>query len=170
MFDRIIMSSIAFRQMVATTQFANQAALPVHAHFLTAPSAISTKDIVTTRAIAGQILNKEIILDDATYMEKANDGQELRRRYLPINKVILMRKEDDGDPRVWDWANGQVTESLVGSMIDGGGGVFSGGESGPVAYYTGRADLNPPDVTAWAVARGFARKFLVEANAVLTVG
>lgn len=171
-FDQVIMSSIAFRQMVSTTEFANKASLPMQAHFLVPPAAISAKDRAASLNIAGSILNKEIVLDDATYNVRANDGTKTTARYLPTNKVILARRQDAGDPNVMDFANAVVTESIVARlsqspMIDG----FGGMDHGPVGYYTPEADnLNPPGIVGWAVCRGFARKWVPESTAVLTIG
>jgi hypothetical protein len=50
-------------------------------------------------------------------------------------------------------------------------GGLGGAQYGPIAYATpADANLNPPGVVYWGVARGFPRKHLLQASAVLTVG
>ena len=53
----------------------------------------------------------------------------------------------------------------VGGMI----GSFKGATRGPISYATCES-MNPPNITMWGVARGFPRKFMLQANAVLDVG
>jgi hypothetical protein len=141
-YNKLTMSSAAFRYMVATTQFAQNASLKVNAGYLLAPTSLT------------------------------NSGTPSRRRYLPSNKVILSRAEDERDDNVMDIGNAVTTESLVGDVNSGmiGENPFAGGgQFGPVAYYTRRPDLNPPDTVAWSVARAWPRKLVPEATAVLTV-
>jgi hypothetical protein len=172
-YDKLTMSSQAFRYMVATTQFANQASIPLQAHYLVAATSLPTKDLRTMMNVAGQILNKTVVIDDATYGERSNAGAPvIRRRYLPANQVLLSRSQDERDNAVMDIGNGVTTESLVGDVSSGliGENPFAaGGQYGPVSYFTRRPDLNPPDTVAWAVARAFPRKFVPESTAVLTV-
>jgi hypothetical protein len=170
-FDQVYMSTTAFREMVSTTEFASKAAIPLTAGFGITAANLPTKNDPAMKVIAERILDKTIILDDTTYNERANDGTITSVRVLPVNKVILCRSQDDGNAEAYDMANGQVTESMVADLIGGGmiGGNLTGNITGPVGYYTGRVDLNPPDAVAWAVARCFPRKFLPEASAVLTV-
>jgi hypothetical protein len=75
---------------------------------------------------------------------------------------------DDGQSSAYDFANGIVTESIVAPLIAGAP-DFGGEQVGPVAFYNGNRELNPPDLRAWAVARGFPRKHDKYATAVLTV-
>jgi hypothetical protein len=168
-FDEIIMASSAFRLVIASTEFKNVAAGYANANFLVSSTNQNSANQPMQQQILGQIFGKTITLDDATYNERTNEGMRVAKRYLPPNKVILNRRENNGNGNIWDFANGVVTESIVGNLIDHGGGVFTGADYGPLAYWTGRGDLNPADTVAWAVARGFPRKFLPEANAVLTV-
>jgi hypothetical protein len=171
-YNKLTMSSAAFRYMVATTQFAQNASLKVNAGYLLAPTSLTTKDLRSMMGVAGQVLNKTIVIDDATYAERSNSGTPSRRRYLPSNKVILSRAEDERDDNVMDIGNAVTTESLVGDVNSGmiGENPFAGGgQFGPVAYYTRRPDLNPPDTVAWSVARAWPRKLVPEATAVLTV-
>jgi hypothetical protein len=167
-FNRVTMSSKAFRFMVGTTQFANRASLLTG--FATTAAMINTADQPTMQAMMGRLLNMEIELYDGVVWERQEDGSKVRNRVLPANKVILSRTEDDGDGTVMDFANAQVTESMVGSLVGNAPDGLGGEQYGPIGYFTGRDDLNPPDVTAWGVARGFPRKHVPESSGVLTVG
>jgi hypothetical protein len=170
-YDTVTMSSQNFRDMVATTEFANKASIPMQAHFLVSSAAIPTKNDPQTRKIAANILGKELVIDDTTYNERANDGTLSTTRALPQNKVLLSRKEDENSGRAYDFANGLVTESIVADMVGSGFDDITGDSYGPFAYFTPtNVDLNEPGVTAWAVARCFPRKFIPECTAVLTVG
>lgn len=169
MFDTMTLSSLNFTQMTNTTEFANKAALVLGAGFLTASSALLTGDRTRMQALAGQILNKRIVIDDATYTERSNSGVPSTTRYLPQHKVLLSRSQDEGNGNVMDFANAIVTESIVASMMANGPEGLGGPQYGPIAYWTGRPDLNPPDIVGWGVARGWARKIVPEATAVLTV-
>jgi hypothetical protein len=173
-YDRATMSTQAFQYLVKTTQFANEASLTLNAGFLVSPSAIAGQDVRRNQNLLGRILNMEIEIDDATFAERNNAGALARSRYLPANKVLLSRTQDDNDPAVWDIGNAVVTESVVAGLRGEFGGMlganpFAGGRTGPVGYYTGREDLNPPDLVGWAVARAFPRKMIPEVTAVLTV-
>jgi hypothetical protein len=171
-FDTVTMSTADFRDMVNTTEFANKATLNLGAYFLTTPAALPTKQDPRMKEIAGQVLGKTIVLDDAVYNERANDGTLSQTRVLPLHKVVLSRSSDEGNGEAYDMANGRVTEAMVADLVGGGmvGGNLAGDAYGPVGYYTGRPDLNPPDAVAWGVCRCFPRKYLPEASAVLTVG
>jgi hypothetical protein len=171
-FDTVYMSTSDFRDMISTTEFASKAAIPLQAGFAMTAANLPTKNDPRMKQVAEQILDKTIVLDDAVYNERANDGTITQTRVLPLHKVVLCRSQDDGNAEAYDMANGQVTESMVADLIGGGmiGGNLAGNMYGPIGYYTGRPDLNPPDAVAWSVARAFPRKFLPESSAVLTVG
>jgi hypothetical protein len=89
----------------------------------------------------------------------------------PINKVGLSNSGDDNDPTAYDFANGITTESIVSGLVKNEMlGTIGGPTRGPIAYATAPSDLNPPQVVYWGVARGFPRKYRLQATAVLTVG
>lgn len=165
-YDKITMTTPDFRNMVATTEFANKATLVLGANFLLAPTAIPTKEDPRTMAIAAQVLGKTIELDDFQFNTRNNAGTLTTARALPTGTVLLSRTQDENDDNVMDFSNGIPTESVVASMI-GGGPDGINNQYGPLAYWTGRPDLNPPDITAWGVCKGFARKHVPEATAVL---
>jgi hypothetical protein len=173
-YDVITMSTADFQLMIATTEFANKATLNVGAPaaFLLTPAALKTMSIPDMLNLAGKILNKDIMLDDTTFNERSAAGTLSQSRALPLGKVLLSRKEDEGNGRAYDMANGMVTETMVADMAGASsmvGGGLPADAFGPIGYFTARPDLNPPDVVCWAVARAFPRKFVPEATAVLTV-
>ena len=167
-YDRVTMSSKAFRFAVATTEFANKAKIVLG--FDASQGTLSTHDQPTMARMMGRLLDMEVELYDGAYWERAPDGTKTRTRVLPANKVLFSQTQDDNDGNVMDFANGIVTESMVGGLTQNVPAGLAREEYGPIGYYTSRSDLNPPDVTAWAVARGFPRKHVPEATAVLTVG
>jgi hypothetical protein len=171
-FDTITMRTLDFRDMVATTEFANKATITLGAMFLVTPAAILTKADPQMHALAERILGKTIVFDDAVYNERNNDGSITTTNVLPLHKVVLTRSQDHGNANAYDMANGTPTESVTADLIGMGPQGLGGAEqTGPVAYYTPADDaLNPPGIDAWAVARCFPRKFIPESSAVLTVG
>lgn len=167
-YNRITLSQADFMNMVKTTEFKNLAT----ALYRTAidVAAVSTGNLPLMQRLAGDLLNMTIELEDATYNEKQPNGKVLRKRVLPAGKVLLSNREDDNNTMVMDLANGIVTESLVANLTGNAPEGLGGEQFGPIGYYTGREDLNPPDVVAWGVARCFPRKHVPEATAHLTVG
>jgi hypothetical protein len=165
-YDTITMTTVDFRNMIATVEFANKATLLLGAMFLVTPAALETKNDPQMVQLAGRVLGKTIVLDDFQFNTRNSAGAVTKTRALPTGTVLLSRSQDEGNGEMMDMANGVPTEARVAEMIGGVDGL--GGEQyGPVGYYTGRADLNPPDVTAWACAKAFPRKFVPEATAVL---
>ncbi len=168
-YDKVTMTTPDFRNMIQTTEFANRASLFTSAMFLLTPAAIETKNDPMMLTLAQKMLGKTIVLDDFQFNTRGNDGTlSVGQRALPIGKVLFSRAQDEGDGNIMDMANAVPTEARVANMIGSIDGL--GGEQfGPIAYYSGRADLNPPDMVAWAAAKAFPRKFIPEATAVLTV-
>jgi hypothetical protein len=169
-YNRVTMSSKAFRFLVQTTQFANLAKAIFGFDFAAGASPVSFKDQPTMQAMVGRLLNMEVELYDAAFWERNPDGTTNRTRVLPANKVLLTNTDDDGDGNTWDFANGVVTESVVAGLANA---AVAGpaDEYGPTGYYTPASpDLNPPGYIAWGVARGFPRRHVNEAAACLTVG
>jgi hypothetical protein len=110
----------------------------------------------------------EIVLVDDRYAYMNPDGTTTTGTYLPVGKVLLTDPADDGNSDAWDFAQDEVGESLIGNF---GGAVVGGpptNSRGPVSYATVPPDLNPPQVTLWAVDRGFPRKHAEWKSAVLT--
>lgn len=168
MYDRVTMGSADFRLLIATTEFTAKAQLYSQ---ITFPAAsFPSNDIASMTALAGRILGMEIELYDAKAWTQADDGTLSAAPYLPAGKVVLSSSADDNTGEGIDFGNGVVTESVVSSLVDGSMlGNFTGPEYGPVAYTTGNPDFNPPNLTQWAVARGWPRKKRLSSTAVLTV-
>lgn len=168
-YNRLTMSTQAFRYMVATTEFQNKAKVFLQSGITF--TNLSVDDLATMRGLAERTLGKQIELYDARYWTQGSNGALTSAPFLPITKVVLSNSNDDNNPQVRDFANGVVTESIVAGLVDSSVvGQFSGPMRGPVSYATAPGDLNPPQITYWGVARGFPRKHVRTETAVLTVG
>lgn len=167
-FNRVTMSTTAFRYMIATTEFQNKARmyLAPNVSYANLPLA----DLNAQQRIAEATLGMTIELYDSRYWSQAPTGAWTSAPYLPAGKIILSNSGDDNSPMVMDFANGVVTESVVAELAGGMFGSLGGAQRGPIAYATVPNDLNPPAVTLWGVARGFPRRHKLQATAVLTVG
>jgi len=169
-FDRMSMSTTAFRLMVGTTNFQN------HARFVLPPgsptSILPLQNIGYQKNLAQSVLGiREIELYDARYWSQDETGALTSAPYLPITKVVFSSIADDNDPMVADFANGVVTETIVSGLAPTNiVGRFGGPQRGPIAYATATSDLNPPQITYWGVARGFTRKHRLQSTACMTVG
>lgn len=167
-YNRLTMSLAAFNYMVATTQFQNRAKvfLPTTLVLGTNYATQNTQDMLS---LASRILDGiQIQLYDQMYWTQNEAGTPAMYPYLPITKVIFDTTTNDGNRQVWDLANTQVMEALVASL--GGSPIGPANATGPLSYVTFPPNLNPPNVTYWAVQRCFPRKHLLQANSVLTVG
>lgn len=164
--DRVTMALADFRLMTATTEFRNL--LPgLVGQPITGATAYNNFD-VRMQGFASQLLGMDIEFEDKTYTEQAAAGTISSTRVLTLGKVLLSSKSDDNNPSAMDWGNAIVTESIAAGAMDLT--TDLGGEQfGPIAYYTGNEDLNPPNVIGWGVARGFPRKFRKTSVGVLTV-
>lgn len=170
-YNRVTLSTTDYRNMVATTEFRNLASGLRYFNFNA--DQFPTQNDAMMKAVASQLLDgMEIEIDDSQYGRKAPDGSHSYTRFLPVNKVVLTNSSDDSDPAIADFANGIVTETVVGSMnINGAPSIFSGPQEGPVGFATlPNMDLNPPNANVWGVVRGFPRKHDQTESAILTVG
>lgn len=176
-YNRVTMSTSAFIAMTGTTEFQNRARYVLPPGLSAA--ILPTMNIADMKGLAMRILGVgDIQLYDWRAWTQAADGTFAAAALLPIGTVILDDSGYDGDTQVWDVANSIVTESVVSSLVssqNGAGasgmlGGFGGPSRGPVAYATANADLNPPGITYWAVARQFPRKRRLSANAVIYSG
>jgi hypothetical protein len=168
-YNRITMSTAAFNYLVAQTAFQNRAKA---AFFPAAVGAVMPIQAMgQMRPIVEALTGCQIELYDARYYQQATDGTFASAPFMPITKVLLSNTADDNRRQVTDFANGVVTESLVGNLANTNvvGGI-PGPMRGPISYATVPADLNPPNLTAWGVSRGFPRKKQLQAHSVLTVG
>jgi hypothetical protein len=167
--NRLTMSLAAFNYMIATTEFANKAKVffPQGIALVTNVSTENTDDMLR---LAERVLGNgiRIVLYDAMYFSQNEAGVTSMFPFLPITKVIFDSTANDGNGQVWDLANTLVTEPLVASIQ--GNPIGAANQVGPISYVTGVPNLNPPQLTYWAVQRCFPRKHYLQANAVLTVG
>jgi hypothetical protein len=169
-YNRATMSTQAFRSMIATTEFQNKARmyLAPNVSFVN----LSTSDLAMMRTLAERVIGMTIELYDSRYWYQNPDGSLTSAPYLPIVKVVLSFTGDDNNRAASDFANAITTESVVAELGANTGivGTLGGPQRGPIAYATVPHDLNPPNVTYWACARGFPRKHRLQSTAVLTVG
>lgn len=177
-YNRITMSAKAFRNLIKTAEYQQLLAGELRFEFKspgtyantvqTSGTAMNMSDFGMHRQAVANLLGMQLEIYDGHFYERSNNGRRSQVRYLPEGAVILSNTQDDGDASVMDFANGIVTESIVSPLI-GHGGI--GGEAfGPIAYFTGNENLNPPDIVAWSVARGFPRKHRETATAVIYTG
>lgn len=169
-FDRVSMTTTDFRYMVATTEFQNKAKLYLQANL--SFTNIALANLAQMQTLAEATLGMTIELNDGRYWTQAADGTQTSAAFHPVGKVILTDSANDNNDAAWDFANGIVTESIVADLVATGMiGDLGGPQYGPVAYATlANPQLNPPGLTYWGVSRGFPRKHLLQASAVLTVG
>lgn len=169
-YNRVTMSTSAFQYMVATAEFQAQAKIFGWGLVNVVPQ-IPLQNDAAMMELARRIFgNLTIELYDARYWQQDVNGLIASYPFMPINKVILTDTGNDNNANAMDFANGIVTESVVASAmpVNIAGRIPVG--YGPIGYSTAPPDLNPPNITMWGVARGFPRKKLLQASAVLTVG
>jgi hypothetical protein len=172
-YNRMDMSTQAFRYMIATTEFQNKAKVVIPQTLSFAN--FSLLNLEQQRSFASSVLDvQEINLYDSRYWTQDTAGNISSAPYLPINVVCLSDRNNDQNADVMDFANGIVTESMLMDFapagVIGAGGFNRQGERGPISYATVPPDLNSPNLTLWGVMRGFPRKFMLQATAALTVG
>lgn len=170
-FDRMTLPLVDFNYMVATAEFRNKAQLYNNLAFNagTFGTAFPTTDLRLMQNLAGRIFNMAIEIDDRQVWVEAADGSQTALRYQPLGKVLLTASEFDNDEATYDFANGTVTETIRGTCPNMFG-EFPESTEGPVSYYTSAdSNGNPPGLTGWGVGRGFPRKHVKSASAVLTV-
>jgi hypothetical protein len=170
-FNRATMSTTALMLMIATTEFQNKARqyLAPNVSFTN----INTANLTDMQRLASNVLAMEVELYDArAWQQNPDTGALTSLPLMPITNVILTSTANDGNRTAYDFGSGVVTESTVSRIA--GGGIIGGPLTqryGPVAYFTPTTvDLNSPGLTAWAVQRGFSRKFIKQASAVLSTG
>ncbi|MCG9895423.1 MAG: major capsid protein [Fimbriimonadaceae bacterium] len=164
-YDRITLSTAALRAIIATQQYQDQVktlrAIPVGAPL---PAA---GNMALHRQMLGDLLGLRVETFDGGYQTEGPGGSIGTARFCAQGDVVLSSTTADGSRAAWDFANGIVTESVVGQISGNAYGGFASEARGPVGYVTGTPDLNPPTITTWAVARGFARRHMKAVTAVL---
>lgn len=161
-YDRVTMTRKCFNYVVNTTEFRNRLSGEIRYSY---GANEVTKQTGRLQGFLAEILGVTIELYDSILNEQSNDGTIKNSRALANNKVILSSTANDGNGSSMDFANGIVTESIVGALTGEQGFTPS---FGPISYYKG--EMNPPTVVCWGVSRGFPRKHDVTATACLTVG
>lgn len=167
-YNRITMPRSLFRVISRSENFRQHAAT-----FTVSAQNAATFPQVTNRQreeIFATITGLTVEFEDATFKDENNDGTTATNRYQPANQAYLSNSNDDNSDDVFDFAHTTVNETEVGvvpgTQVLGGG--FTAPQMGPVAYATIRGDLNPPNLTLWAVERGFPRKHRATATARIT--
>lgn len=165
-YTRATMSTSAFTKLTATDEFSERVRL-----FLRLEPSMFSMGLYSQESlqqIFTQLTGLQLEIEDSQMRVRELNGSSTQSRYMPAHQVILSNSADDNNTSAYDFANGIVTESVVAPLIAGAP-DFGGEQVGPVAYYDGNISLNPPDLVAWAVARGFPRKHDKYSTAVLTV-
>lgn len=177
--DRVTLTTPALRAMVATTEYQTQIKSTAFASLFGGPTPaapLQSDQYLKRQAeiiLGGTGEPVMIEVDDRRYWSQDTSGAITSNRLHPINQVLLTSSANDGNANAYDFANCTVTESVVANML-GGASVIGGSMPvgrGPIGYTTPpNAQLNPPGIVTWAVARGAPRKHMNQASAVLTVG
>jgi hypothetical protein len=170
-YDRLTMSTQAFRYMIATTEFQNKAKvfIPAQLSFTN----LNLANLQQMQILAQNTLGKEIEFYDSRYFSQDTAGNNTSSPYLAINKVIFDNTSNDRNAMVRDFSNGIPQETKFLGLPNAaviGGDTLPGGTYGPVSYMTYPPELNSPELVLWGVAKGWPRKPQVQSNAVLTVG
>jgi hypothetical protein len=159
-FDRITLGLPAFKRITQTPKFQKLVARKLNEE--------QRRDIEQVRNLLSDYLKMEIEFHDRTFAERANDGSRNVQRMFPDNKILLTCSAYDNTNKSIEFANAVVMESIVAS-ITGDLSLTGGIQYGAIGYFTGTRDLNPPQITAWAVLRGFPKIKDKESFATLTL-
>lgn len=168
--NRVTLSTQAMLHAVATAEF-QAMSLPILAALNLADNALAAMGQNTDMMLnlAGRVTSGMIWeIDDRQTWTENQYGTQVASNYQAANKVILTSTDADNNDAYWDWANGEVTETMPGavpSLI----GDFEGPMSGPVGYATAADPQgNPPGIVLWGVGRGFTRRHMEACSAVIT--
>lgn len=161
------LSQVAFDYLTAQTQFQDLAKLFIR--FDIPAGAFDRGNQPLMVRYAEGILGITLYIDDSTFKTQNADGSETKSRYLPINEAILSNRNDHGRGTAYHIGNTIVDESIVASIVGGTRGI-GGRQVGPVSYFTGPPDLNPPNVTIWSVYKAFPQKLEKASTARLRLG
>jgi hypothetical protein len=175
-YNRLTMSTTAFRYMIATTEFANKAEVQMRPDL--AFTQLDQRGLEPMTRIAEALTGCTIVLYDGRWWTQgapgaANSVVPTSGRFLPLNKVILDSSQNDNNRMVTDLANEVPIESMLMGMagMTTEMGSIPAGRPGPMAYaHVPPLGGNAPSMSMWAVARSYPRKWERAANAVLTVG
>ena len=164
-YNRVTMTTPDFINMCGTAQFKNLIAglvgQPIPA---TGYNAYDPR----MRMWASELLKMQIETDDKLIFTKNAAGVIAQARVFPVGTLLFSNTMDDRSATAFDFGNAVVTESQVANIVGDPDNFAAGEQFGPFGYFTGKEDLNPPNLTAWGVARGFPRKFRKTCTAIMT--
>jgi len=162
-YNRLTLSWEDMQLVIATTEFKNLIVgligQPVTA---TAYSALDDKN----QGWFAQLIGMRVEFEDKQFNEQSTAGVTTSTRVQPLGKVLMSSTSDDNNPAAMDFGNAMVNEAQVNEVV-GITDTMGGEQYGPLSYWEGT--LNPPNLVAWGVARGFPRKHRKSATSVLTV-
>jgi hypothetical protein len=153
-FDRITMSSHLFRSL-APSLVEVHAPDEFKALFLRKDSEgnFTISDMKLARQLLANVLQMEVEIYDGYYYVRMKDGKRVQQRYLPEDRILFSHTDNDKNVNALYFASSITAESIVSRSF--GNPITDDGPSyGPIGYFRCRQDLNPPDVTGWAVMRG----------------
>lgn len=166
-YNRITMSTTAFRYMIATTEFQNKARMTLAPNVSYAN--LTLTDLDFQLRIASNVLGMQIEFDDRRYWTQDTVGVTTSTPVWPVPGVVLSDSTLDNNSDIWNFANGVITEGIVAAAVGGGPNIPQG--FGPTSYATlADQSFNPPGLIYWCCQRGFPRKNFLGANSALTVG
>lgn len=166
-YNRVDIATPTLQKIFATDEFATRVRL--YLRLTPDQFTLNPYDVANLKALLEAITGVTFNEENSTFRVRNTDGTSTSQRVMPENKVIFSNTADDNNPAAYDFANGIVTESVVAPLIQGAPEIPGGEQFGPVSYYWGNPDLNPPRINAFAVARGFPRKHDIYSHAILTV-
>jgi hypothetical protein len=169
-YDRVTISYNDLTLMVATTEFQNKAT-GVFGNFAATTAMLNLSDRRMMKDFVGRLLDMTVEIEDGFGRTQETDASATVHRYLADGKVLLTSTADDNDADVIDLANAEVTEAMVAEILGTSSPVdLAGQRFGPVGYWAPtNVNLDPPQLSAFAVARSFPRRKQKEAAASLTV-
>lgn len=166
-YDRATLSTREFGYVVASNEFQ---ALASKEFRYTVPTGAITPFSADAPALFEAVTGFQFDRYNFMFREKRPDASTVQSRTLPLGKVLLSNSNDDNDDAVFDLANGIPTETILDELLPNLVEGLNGEQFGPVAYIAPTsADMNPPGMVEWGVARRFPRKNDETETSVLTV-
>lgn len=182
-YNRLTISSQTLLYISATTEFQNQAKAFVTPFLFGGPAPASpTQADGYLAALLGRVLSGvpggetgglgplSIEMDDRRYWAQDNNGVTTSQPFWPIAGAVLTDSTQDGNADTWDFANGNLTEGVVSSLAPGQGPHVPVGPGPTVWPALDNLQHNPPGINYWCAQKGFPRKHMLAANAVITAG
>jgi hypothetical protein len=165
-YNRADMSTAKFQLIIQSDAFKDDIRT-LNGLAATDPVDISIYNIKRAKDLFELISGFEVVLEDknVVYLDELN--APVSSRVLPNDKTVLSSRDDDGDDFAIDFAMG-IPEEAIASRFVPNGPMVDYGQQGIAAYWSINPSYNPPDMTAWAVAKGFPRKKDKYMSAILT--